>query len=223
MEYISIKELIKILQEKKINLGKGDPYNRLRYYTKIGWLPHMIRKKDENGEIVGHYHYSVIGKLEEIEKYKNQNKSNEEIEKILNIKKNDQKINIYKIIYENIRKININTIFIILILVGFIVESMRYSSLNEKIINNKITEQEDKITEKRISDSGIGIIPSNQKTIFIPSSRVTPTSIILLNFIDNIGYSNNYFIKEKITGEGYYVEIGYSLNKESRFNWIIIE
>ena len=46
MELINIKDLIQELKNKNIDFGKGDPYNRLRYYTKIGWIDHMIRKKD---------------------------------------------------------------------------------------------------------------------------------------------------------------------------------
>ena len=34
MELISVDNLIKLLKEKNISLGKGDPYNRLRYYSK---------------------------------------------------------------------------------------------------------------------------------------------------------------------------------------------
>lgn len=49
MDFISVEKLIKILKEKNISFGKGDPYNRLRYYTKIGWLPHMTRKKTKKG------------------------------------------------------------------------------------------------------------------------------------------------------------------------------
>jgi len=54
MELINTRDLINELKKRNLNLGKGDPYNRLRYYTKIGWIDHMIRKKDSNGVVVGH-------------------------------------------------------------------------------------------------------------------------------------------------------------------------
>ena len=44
---ISTEKLIEESKTKGIDFGKGDPYNRLRYYTKIGWLPHMQRKKND--------------------------------------------------------------------------------------------------------------------------------------------------------------------------------
>lgn len=40
---ISVKELIKKAKRQGISLGKGDPINRLRYFIKIGLLPHMER------------------------------------------------------------------------------------------------------------------------------------------------------------------------------------
>jgi DNA-binding transcriptional MerR regulator len=73
---ISVNELIQKAQARKIDLGKGDPYNRLRYYTKMGWLPHMIRKNDQ-----GHYPEWVLERLEFIDTLKEQNLSNEEITK----------------------------------------------------------------------------------------------------------------------------------------------
>lgn len=41
---ISIDEFIKKAKNLGIDFGKGDPKNRLRYYVKIGLLPHALRK-----------------------------------------------------------------------------------------------------------------------------------------------------------------------------------
>lgn len=221
MDFISVENLIKILKEKNINLGKGDPYNRLRYYTKIGWLPHMTRKKDSTGVIVGHYPLAVIEKLIQIEELKKSGVSNEEIEKI--IKMNKVENNKFIEISSLLRKINISKIIIFLIVSGFIFESFRYNSLKENL-SNLSTQQNDKsLPAKKIIDYGISFLPKGQNIIFIPTSSVSSTSIIMLNFYNNIGYGNNYFIKEIKEGQGFYIETNYSVTEESRFNWTIIQ
>jgi len=221
MDFVSVEKLIKILKEKNINFGKGNPYNRLRYYTKIGWLPHMTRKKNEEGVITGHYPTSVIDTIEKIELLKQEGRSNEEIN--LTFKKREL-INKESIrILDFIKKININYLILLLIIAGFIIEIFRNNSPNEKIINTEIQENKSIVSEKKIVDSGVSFLQKNQNLIFIPSSRVSPTSIILLNFFNNIGYNNNYYIKEIKVGQGFYIETNYQVPNESKFNWVIIE
>jgi len=41
---ISIDEVIERAKKLGVDFGKGDPRNRLRYYVKIGLLPHAKRK-----------------------------------------------------------------------------------------------------------------------------------------------------------------------------------
>jgi hypothetical protein len=220
MDFISVEKLIKILKEKNISFGKGDPYNRLRYYTKIGWLPHMTRKKNDEGVITGHYPYSVVEVIEMIESLKQKGRNNEEIELLI---KNSNKNKSENSILNKIKKININFLFVFIIIAGFLIELIKFNSHNEKIITNPIQENNTVTKEKKITDSGISFIPKNQNLIFVASSRVTPTSIIMLNFFNNIGYNNNYFIKEIKPTQGFYIETNYAVPAESKFNWIIIE
>lgn len=80
MQLISTEKLIEEAKQQGVDFGKGDPYNRLRYYTKMGWLPHMIRKKGEEGnDVKGHYPIEALDRLILIEKLKAKNLSNEEI------------------------------------------------------------------------------------------------------------------------------------------------
>ncbi len=60
-------------------------YNTLRYYTKIGLLPYMIRRLPYPGApaTVGHYPESVVETLEKIKSFKKQGLSNVEIKKQL--------------------------------------------------------------------------------------------------------------------------------------------
>ena len=79
-KFISLKELIKFAKKEGVDLGKGDPYNRLRYYTKMGWLPHMTRKVNEKGDIEGHYPLWVTDTLKTIQELRVSGTPNEQIE-----------------------------------------------------------------------------------------------------------------------------------------------
>jgi hypothetical protein len=78
--YISTEKLIEESQKNGVDFGKGNPYNRLRYYTKMGWLPHMIRTKGGENDVKGHFPAYTLKRLLYIEKLKGKGLSNEEIE-----------------------------------------------------------------------------------------------------------------------------------------------
>ena len=42
---LPVTQIITSARKMSISLGKGDPINAIRYYIKIGLLPHMVRKK----------------------------------------------------------------------------------------------------------------------------------------------------------------------------------
>lgn len=75
-KYLNVEETIKLAKKEGIDFGTGEPYNRLRYYTKLGWLPHMERKGQN---VEGHYPNWVIDRLKFIEKLKEEGLDNDEI------------------------------------------------------------------------------------------------------------------------------------------------
>lgn len=81
---LNLEKLIEQAKAKGIDFGKGDPYNRLRYYTKIGWLPHMTRKKAGSASASGHYPLWALDRLILIEKLKVRGTTNEEITQKIN-------------------------------------------------------------------------------------------------------------------------------------------
>ncbi len=87
---ITTEELIEKAKESGVNFGHGEPYNRLRYYTKMGWIPHMIRK---GKDVKGHYPEWVINRLKTIEDLRKQKLSKEQI--TLEIQKTE-KMDIFK-------------------------------------------------------------------------------------------------------------------------------
>ena len=65
---IPFDEVVDRAKKRGVNFGKGSPFNRLRYYTKIGLLPHAKRKSFAGGLPTGAYPESVVETLVEIDK-----------------------------------------------------------------------------------------------------------------------------------------------------------
>jgi hypothetical protein len=90
-DLIEISQLIERAKALGIKLGKGDPRNRLRYFTKLGLLPNAQRITPKGIPIVlgkpplavGAYPVWVLERLAEIDKLKEQGKSFVEIKRIV--------------------------------------------------------------------------------------------------------------------------------------------
>ena len=80
---IMIDEVIAKAEKSGVNFGKGDPRNRLRYYTKIGLLPHAQRKSFNGLPPNGAYPAEVISILVEIDKKVKEGKSIQAIKREL--------------------------------------------------------------------------------------------------------------------------------------------
>ncbi len=78
---ISIEEFIARARRLGVDFGKGDPKNRLRYYVKIGLLPHLQRKSFNGLPPNGAYLESTLGILLEIDKKLKAGKSIQEIKR----------------------------------------------------------------------------------------------------------------------------------------------
>ena len=79
-------EIIKLARQAGVSFGKGYPYNRLRYYTKIGLLP-RAQRRSFGGSPEGCYPQWVVDKLVEIDRKLKQGKS---IQSILREQKRQQ-------------------------------------------------------------------------------------------------------------------------------------
>jgi len=67
-------EVIKLAKQAGVDFGKGYPYNRLRYYTKIGLLP-KAHRRSFGGPAEGCYPSWVVDKLIEIDRQLKQGQS----------------------------------------------------------------------------------------------------------------------------------------------------
>lgn len=72
---ISIEELIARAKALGVDFGKGDPRNRLRYYVKLGLLPHAQRKSFNGLPPNGAYPESVLSILVSIDRKLKEGKS----------------------------------------------------------------------------------------------------------------------------------------------------
>jgi len=78
---ISIEEFIARAKRFGIDLGNGDPKNRLRYYVKIGLLPHAQRKSFNGLPPNGAYPEKVLDTLFEIDRQLKQGKTIQELKR----------------------------------------------------------------------------------------------------------------------------------------------
>lgn len=215
-DYISVDALLKEAQEKGIDFGKGDPYNRLRYYTKIGWIPHMVRKKGQRGSTKGHYPISTIDRLLLIQELKNKGMENDDISQKLNMK--DKAQNFYNIVRsENVRSKLVT--YLSFVMLGFI--------LLVEIDYIQIGKPKDLLLAQtngaqgpiQILDSGTAFVPEQQNKVFVKSNKVYPNSKIYITFKDNYAPATKYWVGNQTTQEGFLVELDTPLSKNVEFDW----
>lgn len=222
-ELISLENLISEAAKNGVDFGKGDPYNRLRYYTKIGLLPHMVRKSI-NGEIVAHYPIKALDILIEIEKlkslgFKNQDiaKKLKEIENINNKgESNFDALKLAKIITPHAKtlKLGLLIFFCIIILagLGFLPIGKPRDDLIKKTLE---------LDKKYITDSGTSYVPKNQNKVFVKNRNVKQESKINVTFNSDYSPATRYWVSQKNPYEGFYVELDAPTSQNAEFNWWI--
>jgi len=94
---ISIDEVICRAKKLGVDFGNGDPKNRLRYYVKIGILPHAKRKYFNNHSPEGAYPPDIVWQLVEINKKIKEGKSIQTIKRELLEKEKEKELKEEKI------------------------------------------------------------------------------------------------------------------------------
>jgi len=140
---ISIDEVIERAKKLGVDFGKGNPKNRLRYYTKIGLIPHAQRKVFEKGTPEGAYPESVIDLLVEIDHLIKSGKSIQEIKrKILFPKEKKEKVKIsFPKIGSKIFKIVVPAIFALSLFSFFFFPKAKNFLLSKLFQGEKIAQQ----------------------------------------------------------------------------------
>lgn len=214
---IEIDKLIKQAKAKGVKFGKGDPYNRLRYYTKIGWLPHMTRKKTNQGKIKGHYPNWALERILLIEKLKDQGLSNDQItEKVSNRKRLQ---NFYaKVGTEEFKNKIISYISVIALILILLME---LEVINVSKSKNDTLLQPALNLPAQILDSGISFVPANNKDIFVRNDKIRFDAKVYVTFNQNFSPANRYWVAEIDPGRGFYVELDAPVFDNVEFSWWI--
>lgn len=167
---ISIKELIERAKKLGVDFGKGDPKNRLRYYVKLGLLPHAQRKSFDGSPPEGCYSVEVLSTLLEIDRKLKEGKS------VLEIKRE----------IEERKKEKIETSPKIL--------AREFFSQQPKIIFKRLPEELLKIRETKTEGEKKLIVDFKkifQKTIFL----IGTSFLLLLLFSFVYSFTRTYFLK----------------------------
>ena len=220
MELIAVKGLIKKAKRRGIDFGRGDPYNRLRYYTKIGWLPHMVRKTGNTGVVEGHYPEWVLDRLEYIENLKNSGQSNEAIEKkikVANVRDSLGGIFSFLNIPEK-RNQFITYLSLAFLFLIFLSELGFLTGRGTKQELLQIGQQPFDVAQTLV-DSGAGLFPGEGKLVFVKSSFVTTNSKVYITFIDNYSPAYRFWVSKIVPLEGFYVELDSPTAQNASFNW----
>jgi hypothetical protein len=219
-DLLSLEQIIEKAKELGVEFGKGDPYNRLRYYTKIGWLPHMERKLDEETESSvtrGHYPKWVLKRLLLIENLKKKGLTNEQVAKKLETTNKIQAITDYLKAPQTRQKIaTYASLIILLIIMANELDIIKLGKSKSSF--NLQTEPE--ITAS-IIDSGQNIFPSQQQKIFIDSANITDASKVTVTFRQDYSPAVKYWVSKVVNQQGFELTIDVPLQTPVMFDWIV--
>ena len=217
-DFISVNELLKQAEQMGIDFGKGDPYNRLRYYTKMGWIPHMVRKKAEKGGTKGHYPTTTLDRLLLIQKLKEKGLDNDEIEKKLKMR--DRVHNLYSLLRSDVIKNKIITYGSFLMLLVILLAQFNILNVgpprNQLIFQNTTPQG---TTE--IADAGTAFVERSQNKAFVKSLHVYDNSRIYISFKDDYSPATRYWVATQLLNEGFEIELDSSVLRDSEFDWWI--
>ncbi len=220
-QLISIENLIEAAKNKGIDFGKGDPYNRLRYYTKIAWLPHMVRKKDASGNTRGHYPIWAIDRLVEIESLKALNVSNDDISKKLKVKTRLQNILENLNTKESRNQLVIYASFIILILIvsneaGVIRLGKPKPSATTSEYSLSLNN-----SPKQMLENGTAFVPKNQNKLFIQTPLIKSNYKVYVTFTQDYSPAARFWVSNIQEYKGFLVELDTPVFNNTEFNWWI--
>jgi DNA-binding transcriptional MerR regulator len=215
---ISIDDIVKKAKKRGIDFGKGDPYNRLRYYTKIGWLPHMERKDGK-----GHYPDWALERLVSIEKLKAVDASNEQIEKELNKQNWKRNLSTITSSHEVRSRVVLYASFIMLALVFTSEMGIIKVGRSKQDITSIANIASTSSTPKQIMESGTSFVPKGEKVVFVKVNDVDPDYKIYVTFNSDINPASRYWVEAEDPLEGFFLYLDKPVLEASEFSWWVSE
>jgi hypothetical protein len=214
---ISLENLIITAKNKGLDLGKGDPYNRLRYYTKIGWMPHMVRIGGTEGNTQGHYPYWALDQLLYIEKLKTKNLTNEDIAKKLQARTKIR--NIGSTITSKEFRLQAITYSILALVIIILANQLNLIHLGRYPSVSQTLNQQTMPDLPQIIDSGTAFIPKNQNEIFVKNTKVRSGSKINITFTANYSPASRYWVSTITEYSGFVIKLDAPVRANCEFNW----
>lgn len=211
VDLISIDDLLKQLNKLEIQLGQGDPYNRLRYYTKIGWIPNMQRKTI-NKKVIGHYPNHTLDLIKKIDELKSQNFSNDQISKEL--KKKNWTINLKNLLmyYKSFPA----TVGLLLLVVVLILQVYTYKQ-NEYIIQTNSRPGVNSVPA--ILESGSFYVPKNRSEVQIKTKNNSINTKVYVSFTQNYKPATKYWVEKDEIGAGFVLKLDTPPVQDANFDW----
>ncbi len=214
---VEVDKLIRMAKKVGVNFGKGDPYNRLRYYTKIDWLPHMERKMTRSGDVVGHYPRWVLDRLILIDKLKKQGFNNDYITSKIDTRNKLQgfygRINTQEFRNKAISYATILIVFLILLTELDIINLSK--SKNQPIIDYNTT------LTPQIIDSGSSFVPASKNRVFVKNSKITSGSKVYITFNQNFSPATRFWVSKVEAQKGFYIDLDAPVFDNVEFSWWI--
>lgn len=217
---ISIEELIKKAKKAGVNFGKADPYNRLRYYTKISLLPHMERRKAKNGDIKAFYPADSLDRLIRIEDLKLKGMANEDIIELFEKEANSPK----KAFAQIFSKTNLGLLAAAAIVLIALLHQRGLINLGAESTNTIPTPDTVNASNSlQIVDSGKFYIRAGKEKTFVRTRAVNDLSQIQIAFKDAITPATNYYIETKVPEEGFVLSLDAQIGQDAEFSWWITQ
>jgi hypothetical protein len=199
-KYLTIKQLISLAKKGGVAFSRSNPYNRLRYYTKIGLLPNMVRLKSQ-----GHYPIWALDRLIRIENYKKQGWNNAKIQ---------DKFGKEKVI------IPLDPIsrkkWVWYFMLAFFASLFALGIVQTAFYKRQMAKKESQITGSYIAQSG------SQK-VFVFESRVTTKSKVFVTFVANYEPATAYYVSSIVPNLGFEITLSSPISQSSGFNYWIVE
>jgi DNA-binding transcriptional MerR regulator len=210
-QLITAENLIESAQTAGIKFGKSDPYNRLRYYTKMGWLPYMIRKKSgDTTDIKGHYPEWALSRLVQIEKLKNKGLRNSEITKLL------QKNTKSKAFLEFLKIPDIKAKIILYSVIALLIGSLIYQAYAPRPTPSY---KQTSFENSQILESGTNIILKNSSESLVQTNAISNETKVYITFQDSYYPATKYWVQKTEDGKGFLVKLDVEIPESARFWW----
>jgi hypothetical protein len=212
---VKTDDLIKDAKRAGVDFGKGDPYNRLRYYTKIGWLPHMTRKKTRDGDVVGHYPKWVLDRLIQIDKLKDQGYTNDQISDKINTRNKLQ--NLYAKFNTDEFRNRLVIYIALLVLVVVLINELDLANIS-KSKNQVISSYTEEVPTEIIA-SGTAFVPAGKNKVFVKNTQVNSASKVYVTFNENFTPATRFWVSNIEPQEGFYLELDAPVLDNTEFSW----